>query len=142
GHDGTGYAIRAVSQGHRTRSERRPKFRAQGRELGAPKHWQAQPAPQSRRDSRGRTHSETGIPLSAMDCGGRAARAKKRRGAAAAAAKNQVMAAMENATSAKVKIRRARRADAEWIAQLSGELGYPPSAAQITARLRQLTPTS
>jgi GNAT superfamily N-acetyltransferase len=52
------------------------------------------------------------------------------------------MAAMENATSAKVKIRRARRADAEWIAQLSGELGYPASAAQITARLRQLTPTS
>ena len=45
-------------------------------------------------------------------------------------------------TSAKLKIRRARRSDAEQIAQLSGELGYPASAAQITARLRQLTPTS
>jgi GNAT superfamily N-acetyltransferase len=41
-----------------------------------------------------------------------------------------------------VKIRKARRADAEWIAQLSGELGYPASREQITTRLRQLTPTS
>jgi len=50
---------------------------------------------------------------------------------------------MANAfTSAKMKIRRARRGDAERIAQLSGELGYPASAAQVATRLRQLTPVS
>jgi GNAT superfamily N-acetyltransferase len=41
-----------------------------------------------------------------------------------------------------IKIRKARRGDAERIAQLSGELGYPASAAQIAVRLRQLTPVS
>jgi GNAT superfamily N-acetyltransferase len=44
--------------------------------------------------------------------------------------------------SAKLKIRRARRGDAERIAQLSGELGYPATAAQVATRLRQLKPTS
>jgi GNAT superfamily N-acetyltransferase len=44
--------------------------------------------------------------------------------------------------SAKLKIRRARRGDAERIAQLSGELGYPSTAAQVATRLRQLKPTS
>jgi GNAT superfamily N-acetyltransferase len=44
--------------------------------------------------------------------------------------------------SARVKIRRARRGDAERIAQLSGELGYPATAAQVATRLRQLKPTS
>ena len=41
-----------------------------------------------------------------------------------------------------IKVRKARRGDAERIAQLSGELGYPASTAQITGRLRQLTPAS
>jgi len=50
---------------------------------------------------------------------------------------------MTNAfASAKMKVRRARRGDAERIAQLSGELGYPASAAQVATRLRQLTPVS
>jgi GNAT superfamily N-acetyltransferase len=44
--------------------------------------------------------------------------------------------------SAKMKIRRARRGDADRIAQLTGELGYPATAAQIATRLRQLTPVS
>jgi len=44
--------------------------------------------------------------------------------------------------SEKLKIRRARRGDAERIAQLSSELGYPASAAQVATRLRQLTPVS
>ncbi len=42
----------------------------------------------------------------------------------------------------KVKIRKARRSDAGRIAQLSGELGYPATAGQIEARLRQLRPAS
>jgi GNAT superfamily N-acetyltransferase len=41
-----------------------------------------------------------------------------------------------------IRIRKARRGDAERLAQLSGELGYPATAAQIAARLRQLTPVS
>jgi GNAT superfamily N-acetyltransferase len=44
--------------------------------------------------------------------------------------------------SAQMKIRKARRGDAERIAQLTGELGYPATAAQIATRLRQLTPVS
>ena len=44
--------------------------------------------------------------------------------------------------STRVKIRRARRGDAKRIAQLSGELGYPATAAQVATRLRQLKPTS
>ena len=53
------------------------------------------------------------------------------------------MASSANAvTSAKLKIRRARRGDAERIALLCGELGYPATAAQIATRLRQLTPVS
>ena len=41
-----------------------------------------------------------------------------------------------------IRIRRARRGDAERIAQLSAELGYPATAAQVATRLRQLTPAS
>src|SRR5260370_13836828 len=41
-----------------------------------------------------------------------------------------------------MRIRRARRSDAERIAQLSAELGYPAAAAQVATRLRQLTPAS
>jgi GNAT superfamily N-acetyltransferase len=44
--------------------------------------------------------------------------------------------------STRVKIRRARRGDAKRIAQLSGELGYPATAAQVATRLRKLKPTS
>ncbi|SRR6266404_3407794 len=46
------------------------------------------------------------------------------------------------ADNATIRIRRAQRGDAERIAQLSGELGYPASTKQIAARLRQLTPTT
>ncbi len=41
-----------------------------------------------------------------------------------------------------IRIRKARRSDAERIAQLSGELGYPATPAQIATRLRQLKPAS
>jgi GNAT superfamily N-acetyltransferase len=41
-----------------------------------------------------------------------------------------------------IRIRKARRSDAERIAQLSGELGYPSTAAQIATRLRRLKPAS
>ena len=41
-----------------------------------------------------------------------------------------------------VRIRKARRSDAERIAQLCGELGYPATAGQIVTRLRQLKPAS
>ena len=41
-----------------------------------------------------------------------------------------------------VKIRRARRGDAGQIAQLSGQLGYPATEAQIIDRMRRLRPTS
>jgi GNAT superfamily N-acetyltransferase len=41
-----------------------------------------------------------------------------------------------------IRVRKARRGDAERIAQLSGELGYPASAAQIATRMRQLKPAS
>ncbi len=53
------------------------------------------------------------------------------------------MASSANAvTSAKIKIRKARRSDAERIALLCGELGYPATATQVATRLRQLTPVS
>lgn len=38
------------------------------------------------------------------------------------------------------RIRRARRKDAEQIAELSGQLGYPATAAEIQARLGKLRP--
>jgi len=41
-----------------------------------------------------------------------------------------------------VRIRKARRRDAERIAQLCGELGYPATVGQIVTRLRQLKPAS
>jgi GNAT superfamily N-acetyltransferase len=41
-----------------------------------------------------------------------------------------------------MRIRKARRSDVERIAKLSGELGYPASAAQVATRLRQLKPAS
>ena len=49
---------------------------------------------------------------------------------------------VDGLASARVKIRRAQRGDAERIALLCGELGYPATAKQIAARLRQLTPVS
>jgi GNAT superfamily N-acetyltransferase len=39
-----------------------------------------------------------------------------------------------------VKIRRARRTDAERIAKLSNELGYPATTAQVAERMRRLKP--
>lgn len=44
--------------------------------------------------------------------------------------------------SAKVSIRRAKRGDAAQIAELSGELGYPATTAQIERRLGRLSPPS
>ncbi len=41
-----------------------------------------------------------------------------------------------------VKIRRARAGDAPQLAQLSGQLGYPTTAAEIKKRLRRLKPAS
>lgn len=41
-----------------------------------------------------------------------------------------------------IKIRRARLADATRIAELSGQLGYPATRAQIVQRLRQIKPAS
>jgi GNAT superfamily N-acetyltransferase len=42
----------------------------------------------------------------------------------------------------KVTIRRARPKDAQPIAELSGQLGYPATRAQVNERLRRLVPTS
>lgn len=41
-----------------------------------------------------------------------------------------------------VKIRRARAGDAPQLAQLSGQLGYPTTAAEMKKRLRRLKPAS
>jgi GNAT superfamily N-acetyltransferase len=41
-----------------------------------------------------------------------------------------------------VKIRRARANDAQQLAELSGQLGYPTTAAEIKKRLRRLKPAS
>jgi GNAT superfamily N-acetyltransferase len=46
------------------------------------------------------------------------------------------------ADSARVKIRRARPGDAKEIAGLSGQLGYPVTAAEMAKRLRRLGPAS
>jgi GNAT superfamily N-acetyltransferase len=43
--------------------------------------------------------------------------------------------------SKKLKIRRAKRADAARIAELSGQLGYPATAAQMRKRLLGIKPT-
>lgn len=42
----------------------------------------------------------------------------------------------------KLKIRRARSADAQQIAVLSGQLGYPATPAQMSKRLRGIKPAS
>ena len=41
-----------------------------------------------------------------------------------------------------VRIRRARIGDAPQLAELSGQLGYPTTAAEITKRVRKLKPAS
>jgi GNAT superfamily N-acetyltransferase len=41
-----------------------------------------------------------------------------------------------------LKIRRAKPADAKRIAELSGELGYPATAPQVSARIRALRPAA
>src|SRR2546421_3278345 len=43
---------------------------------------------------------------------------------------------------AKLKIRRARQGDAQALAKLSAELGYPATPADMARRLRMLTPAS
>ena len=42
----------------------------------------------------------------------------------------------------KLKIRRARNADAQRIAELAGQLGYPATAGQMRERLRAIKPAS
>jgi GNAT superfamily N-acetyltransferase len=46
------------------------------------------------------------------------------------------------AKKGEVKIRRARRSDEAGIAELSGQLGYPATAAQVARRLGKLGPAS
>ena len=41
-----------------------------------------------------------------------------------------------------LKIRRARTSDAPQVAELSGQLGYPTTAAEIVKRMRKLKPAS
>ncbi len=48
----------------------------------------------------------------------------------------------KNAENQGVKIRRARTSDAPRLAELSGQLGYPTTAAEITKRMRRLKPAS
>ena len=49
---------------------------------------------------------------------------------------------MTGAKKNELKIRRAKRSDAPRIAQLSGELGYPATAAQMRERLQGIKPSS
>jgi GNAT superfamily N-acetyltransferase len=49
---------------------------------------------------------------------------------------------MAKAENKGVTIRRARSSDAARLAELSGQLGYPTSATEITKRLRKLKPAS
>ena len=49
---------------------------------------------------------------------------------------------MTGAKKNELKIRRAKRSDAPRIAQLSGELGYPATAAQVRERLQGIKPSS
>jgi GNAT superfamily N-acetyltransferase len=46
------------------------------------------------------------------------------------------------ARNKELKIRRAKRADAPQLAMLSGQLGYPATAAQMRKRLRGIEPAS
>ena len=46
------------------------------------------------------------------------------------------------AQETKLRIRRARKSDAERIAELSGQLGYPATAKQMVKRLARLKPES
>jgi N-acetylglutamate synthase-like GNAT family acetyltransferase len=47
-----------------------------------------------------------------------------------------------NANRNELKIRRAESGDAPQLAELSGQLGYPATAAQIRERLRRIKPAS
>jgi GNAT superfamily N-acetyltransferase len=49
---------------------------------------------------------------------------------------------MAAADKNKLKIRRARNADAQRIAELAGQLGYPATAVQMRERLRGIKPAS
>ncbi len=46
------------------------------------------------------------------------------------------------ATHGELKVRRGRTEDAARIAELTGQLGYPASVAQVRARLRRIKPAS
>jgi len=48
----------------------------------------------------------------------------------------------KEAKNQSVTVRRARMSDALQLAELSGQLGYPTTAAEITKRLRRLKPAS
>ena len=48
----------------------------------------------------------------------------------------------ETVVGTQIRIRRARQSDAQRIADLSGELGYPATHAQVAKRLRKLRPSS
>lgn len=52
------------------------------------------------------------------------------------------MIQLANANRNELKIRRAKSGDAPQLAELSGQLGYPATAAQIRERLRRIKPAS
>src|SRR6267142_563033 len=76
-----------------------------------------------------------------MDCRGCAALTEEGRGASAVAEEDGLKM-MAFASKNDLKIRRATRADAQRIAELSGQLGYPAPAAQMRQRLRGIQPVS
>ena len=49
---------------------------------------------------------------------------------------------MRSAGSEKLKIRRARPSDAARLAELSGQLGYPASQAEIVKRMKRMRPAT
>jgi GNAT superfamily N-acetyltransferase len=60
----------------------------------------------------------------------------------AAAKENSVNQTTSNGPTKELKIRRAKSSDAEQIAALSGQLGYPATAAQIRKRMQGIKPDS
>jgi 3-methyladenine DNA glycosylase AlkD/GNAT superfamily N-acetyltransferase len=92
-------------------------------------------------NSRGGENQEAGFTSGALDRGGCTARTEKRRHTSAASAEGGLIH-MANANKNGLKIRRAKSGDAPQLAELSGQLGYPATEAQIRERLRGIKPAS
>src|SRR5207302_2748040 len=131
-----------ILAGDRAGSTRREELREESGELGAAKYRQEKYPIEPGSNSRRGENRQPEYARGAVDRRGCPARIEERSRANAAEAERGLSPMTSSSKEKKLKIRRAKSADAPRIAVLSGQLGYPATATEMRKRLAGIKPAS